>query len=291
MQRNTNRFRPENVGGKVKDYLLEEHIKISAAPPRQQHKNGLVERKYQTIFKMTRNWLTSSLLPSNYWWLAMKWAVEVSNMLPTLHTTTTTPVSPHELFYQQKPDLRTLVPMFAVAYVTQPTISKSHSNAIKCICVGRGSKSNGILFYHPPTKRIFTDGNIAKFDFTLPSGPQFQEKYDGSFTFTSKADLDSILHRPLPFNNEDQVFAIHPTTNYLTPGTIIQAPFDPTTDPFSLKFSDGTLSQNMTDSIQDNDPSTAITETSDQPNNPLLHWIKHDAKVTFTHPSLGPKPK
>ena len=173
------------IGGKVKEYLLQEHIKISAAPPRQQHKNGLVERKYQTILKMTRNWLTSSLLPSNYWWFAMKRAVEVSNLLPTFHTNNTTPISPHELFYQQRPDLRTLVPMFSIAYVTQPTISKFHSNAIKCICVGRCSKSNGILFYHPPTKRVFTDGNIVKYDFTLPSGPQFQEKYDGSFTFTS----------------------------------------------------------------------------------------------------------
>ena len=77
-------FDQKIIGGKVKDYLLNEHIKISAAPPRQQHKNGLVERKYQTILKMTRNWLISSLLPSNYWWFAMKRAVEVSNMLPTL---------------------------------------------------------------------------------------------------------------------------------------------------------------------------------------------------------------
>ena len=57
-------FDQKNIGGKVKEYLLQEHIKISAAPPRQQqHKNGLVERKYQTILKMARNWLTSSLLP------------------------------------------------------------------------------------------------------------------------------------------------------------------------------------------------------------------------------------
>ena len=63
-------FDQQIIGGKVKEYLLKEQIKLSAAPPRHQHKSGLVERKYQTILKMTRNWLTSSLLPSNYWWLA-----------------------------------------------------------------------------------------------------------------------------------------------------------------------------------------------------------------------------
>ena len=47
----------------------------------------------------------------------------------------------------------------------------------------------------------------------------------------------------------------------------------------------------MTDSIQDNDLSKPINETTDQPNNTILPWIRHNAKVTFTHPSLGPKPK
>ena len=93
---------------------------------------------------MTRNLLTSSLLPSNYWWLAMKRAVEVSNMLPTFHMKRANPTTPHELFYGEKPDLRTPVPMFSVAYITQPNLSKYHSNAIKCICVGRCSTSNGL---------------------------------------------------------------------------------------------------------------------------------------------------
>ena len=90
-------FDQKLIGGKVKDYLLQEQMKVSAAPPRQQH-------NYQTILKVNR---TFSLLPSNYWWLAMKRALEVSNLLPTLHTNSPTPITLHELFYKQKPDLRT----------------------------------------------------------------------------------------------------------------------------------------------------------------------------------------
>ena len=181
--------------------------------------------------------------------------------------------------------------MFAVAYVTQPTLSKFHSNAIKCICIGRCSKSNGILFYHPPTKRIFTDGNVVKFDLTLPAGPEFKEQYDGSFTFNSKADLDSILHRPLPFNNSDPIFATNPNTNTISKATIITSPFDPTSDPFTLKFQDGTLSQHIAESINDHDPTAPLVDTSNPTPNPIFPWIQHDAKVTFCHPSLGPNPK
>jgi hypothetical protein len=284
-------FDQKIIKGRVKTFLTEKEIAVTAAPPRQQHKNGLVERKYQTILKMTRNWLTSSLLPSSYWWFAMKRAVEVSNMLPTFHTNTTHPVTPFELFYGSKPDLRNLVPMFSVVYVQQPTLQKFHSNAIKCICVGRCSISNGTLFYHPPTKRTFTDGNIVKYDFTLPAGPQFNQQYDGSFTFTSKADLNSILHRPLPFANNDTVYATHPINANIEKATVIEAPFDPTKNPFTIKFTDGTISEHMADTLQDNDPNAPLQDDTLPQANPILPWIQHDAKVPFSHPTLGPKPK
>ena len=200
----------------------------------------------------------------------MKRAVEVSNMLPTFHMKTANPTTPHELFYGEKPDLRTLVPMFSVAYITQPNLSKYHSNAIKCICVGRCSTSNGLKFYHPPTKRLFTNGNVVKFDLTLPVGPQFNESYDGSFTFTSKADLDSILHRPLPFADSGTVHATHPNTNKTTKAVVINSPFDPTTDPYILKLDDGTLSQHMTEDIIDHDPKAPLEDATPPHVNPIL---------------------
>ena len=86
---------------------------------------------------MTRNWLTSSLLSSKYWWFVIKRAVEVSNILPTFHANNSTSVTPHELIFDAKPEFRTLIPMFSVAYVTQPSLSKFHSNSLQCICVGR----------------------------------------------------------------------------------------------------------------------------------------------------------
>ena len=39
----------------VKRFSLDKEIDIDAAPPRQQHKNGLVERCWQSVVKMARN--------------------------------------------------------------------------------------------------------------------------------------------------------------------------------------------------------------------------------------------
>ena len=284
-------FDPKLIQGGVRSFLTEKGIDVTAAPPRQQHKNGLVERKYQTILKMTRNWLTSALLPSSYWWLAMKRAVEVSNTLPTFHIDTPSPTTPHELFYGEQPDLRALVPMFTPAWVTQPSLSKFHTNSLLCICVGRCPTSNGLLFYHPPTKRTFTEADSIKFDFTFPAGPRFNEKYDGSFTFTSRADLDNILHRPSPFNIDETVFVKHPDNDKYTKASIFHSPFDASAQPFTVRFPDGSLSQHMADDILDHDPDAPLIEPSPAQADPLLPWIKHDAKVTFSHPALGPQHK
>jgi dUTP pyrophosphatase len=55
------------IGGKVRQLLDERQIAIEASPPYRQHQNGLVERYWQTIVSMTRNWLQAALLPSKYW--------------------------------------------------------------------------------------------------------------------------------------------------------------------------------------------------------------------------------
>ena len=103
------------IGGEVEKYLLEEKIRVEASPPYRQHQNGLVERHWQSILSMSRNWLRHSMLPTKYWFFAVKRAVEVANIMPTKHNNTLT--TPFELVYKQKPDYRTLLPMFSVAYI------------------------------------------------------------------------------------------------------------------------------------------------------------------------------
>ena len=65
-------FDKKLIGGKIKQFLREKHIRLEAAPPKRQHQNGLVERKWQSIISMARNWLTAELLPTKYWFFAIK---------------------------------------------------------------------------------------------------------------------------------------------------------------------------------------------------------------------------
>ena len=105
-------FDPKLFAGDVATYLTDKKIEIEAAPPYRQHQNGLVERSWQTIVNMTRNWLTSAQLPSKYWYFGVKRACEVLNILPSKKNGKVT--TPYQLVHGKKVDYRNLFPMFTV---------------------------------------------------------------------------------------------------------------------------------------------------------------------------------
>ena len=152
-------FDPKLIRSKVAEYIEQEmKTELQAAPPKRQHQNGLVERAWQTIVVQTRNWLTSQLLPSEFWYHGVKRAVEVGNILPTSHIKTKI-TTPFEIVYGKKVDYRQLFPMFSCAYIKQETEqggrhkSKFKSQSLKCIIVGKDTKSDGFIFITlPPNK-------------------------------------------------------------------------------------------------------------------------------------------
>ena len=68
-------FDKKLIGSQARAILDEAKIRIEGAPPKRQHQNGLVERAWQSVVIMARNWLKSALLPSKYWYFALKRAV------------------------------------------------------------------------------------------------------------------------------------------------------------------------------------------------------------------------
>ena len=105
------------MAGSLKSYLLEENIKIESSPPYRQHQNGLVERHWQMITCMARNWLTHAMLPTKYWYLAVRRAIEVANIMPIKINNQVN--TPYEAVYNKKSDYRSLIPMIAIAYIKQ----------------------------------------------------------------------------------------------------------------------------------------------------------------------------
>ena len=146
---------------------------IEAAPPNKQNQNGLAESNWKSVLYMARAWLTSNLLSSKCWWWALKRATEISNYFPIKINNQLT--TPFELTYGIKPDLRNLLLLFSVAYLSRyrdGNISRKnvHSHSMRAILVGRDPTSNACLFYHPGTKRTLTSDDFT-IDDSLPSGP------------------------------------------------------------------------------------------------------------------------
>ena len=164
-------FDKKLIGSDSKDLLLNEKIRIESAPPKRQHQNGLVERAWQSAVIMSRNWLRSSLLPSKFWYFALRRATEISNISPVkLQNEITTPFT---AVYGEKVDYMQLFPMFAVSYIKQPNeVGGGHKNkwasqSLKTICVGICQDSDGLLFYHPQSKSIISCADNYHFDIFL----------------------------------------------------------------------------------------------------------------------------
>ena len=229
-------FDPKLIQGQVSEFLLGQNIHILAAPPERQHQNGLVERNWQTVVDMARNWIRSNLLPATFWWFAIKRAVEIQNILPVkLQTQITTP---HELSTGQRVDYRCLFPLFATSYVrtsagTPGRRNKWQSKTLKCIVVGKCDKSDGLLFYHPPSKQMITAANGYRFDTTHPSGPDFKLPYDQTFTFHTKGSLDYI-HRPPTHEENDIVYASTDNGNTFQQARVLDTPINEEENPTRL---------------------------------------------------------
>jgi hypothetical protein len=104
------------IGGISREYLNSMLIHVNAAPSHYQDKNGLVERHWQTMVSMARNWLASAELPSSFWFFAVCCAAEVCNYFPYLledGSVTTL----FELVHHKKPDLGVLFKLFSLAAV------------------------------------------------------------------------------------------------------------------------------------------------------------------------------
>ena len=274
------------IRGKVKDLFTKAGIKVEASPPYRQHQNGLVERHWQTIIAMTRNWLTSAQLPSKYWYFAVKRACEVLNMMPIIINNKLT--TPFEEMYNEKVDYRNLFPMFSIAYIKQMRAeghnkSKWKSQTLKCIAVGKCNDSDSILFYHPPSKQTLSCSNGYTFDTFTPTNTHFNEKFDANFTFNTQSDLDTI-HQP-PAHDQNQVMYFKNEGGQYTKCKIIEQPYDEAAETYYIvkDMASSDIIQKEASELLPADPTSTINISS---NDTITNipWIHNNSKVTIILP-------
>ena len=122
------------------------------------NQNRLLKIKCRYVMTMFRDWLTSNYLPRKFWYFALKMAAQVSNYMPILLENGQW-TTPHEQKYGTKPDWRNIVPMYSLGYIRRnrdgnKQRATSDSQSIMGICVRNDTKSDGLLFYLPTSKRI-----------------------------------------------------------------------------------------------------------------------------------------
>ena len=283
-------FDKKIIGSAARDYLDEQNIPIQSAPPKRQHQNGLVERAWQSVVIMSRNWLKSALLPSKYWYYAVKRAVEISNISPIKLKDNIT--SPHEEVYKEKVDFRQLFPMFNTAYIKQETNRGKHKNkwksqSLKVICVGSCPNSDGLLFYHPESKTTISCADNYKFDTYLPAGPQFGETYDGRLKLTTKSSLQNI--HTAPSHEKHATVYFKESDDKYTPCKILTVPYDEEDDPYVIQtLHSGAIHHATNEELFENDPNKLPTDTS---LNQMYPWLTNDSKITIALPDFQNKHK
>ena len=259
---------------------------IEATPPNKQNQNGLAESNWKSILQMARAWLSSHLLPSKFWWYALKRATEISNYIPIKINNKIT--TPFELTYGIKPDLRFLLPMFSVAYLSRHrdgniTRKNTHSHSIRAILVGRDPSSTSFLFYHPGTQKTLTSDTFT-IDETLPSGPAFRLEYDGGLYFNRYTDFNDKIRPPL-FIPEQTVFI----TSHNPPlkATILTVPTSPIDRVYTVTLDDGSIQQLFENELSHTDPNIDIS-TNNPPTTFFPTWINSNiTKATLYLPNMS----
>ena len=277
------------IGEHVDTFFKGETL-VSGAPSGRQSQNGLSEINWRYVCDIARNYLTENLLPSEFWFFALKYAVQVSNYLP-IKTNSNTLTTPYHLEYGALPDYRKLLPLFSVAYVknydSAPT-STLDSQTVPCILVGNDHKSDGRLFYNPHTKQLIGSSDY-RLDTAHPSGPVFGMVYDGGLQF--QLYTPTAVDTPPAFRPGQQVYLPpdHPTFPSVQ-ATVLAIPLSSSSGyTIQLSASKDIIEVEASD-ILPHDPSSA--NPGPEPNPILtLPWLQHKAKCTLYLPEQMTKPK
>ena len=266
------------IGTNIDD-IMEPHTQVLGAPGGRQNQNGLSEANWRYICNIARNYLVEHLLPSEFWFFAISYAVQVSNYIP-IRTKDKQLTTPHYLAYRQHPDYRKLIPLFSSAYVKVYESAEGNtfqSQTVKAILVGNDEKSDGRIFYNPATKKILGSSDY-RLNISGPSGPMFNLKYEQPTTYTLYND-DEVESETPAF---DIGQTVHTAPTYLQhplrKATVIDIPFK-RGEMYKLQLSEtGSIINALPHDILPYDPSSLTDDSG-----PSLHhqWFKHKAKCTL----------
>ena len=275
-------FDPKLLSKSITEWYNTNNGILLAAPPEQQHQNGLVERTWQTLSKMARSFITDKQMPKSFWFWAIKHASRIHNIFPVKYKNKYT--TPHELVFKKRPDYRQLFRLFSTAYFSHTkdntksrTNTQAHSMA--GIAVGWSDVANGLLIYNPITKELYTT-SIYKIDEHQQTQSYFNLPYDGGmFSGLYSKDMKHTSPENYPIGTAVKI----PSNTGSQHGYVLAVPTASTssqidTDPlYTIKYLTG-----GTTTVPASAMDSYINRSPDPVQITLPSWLRHDSKVRYT---------
>jgi hypothetical protein len=237
-------------GTAISEYLIDNDSKAVAAPAKRQSSNGLVELHWKVMVHMARAYLTKKKMPRAFWFYAVTHAARMMNAIPVSYQGQL--ASPFLLVHGVGHNERTWVPLFSLCFFHHERdgdVSRSHHQAhtMDGIVIGRSPTSNALLVYNPRNKKYYEPNDYRIDPYRLPGSAYPTLKYDGGLFVNLLRDDNPHFEEKYPPGT--RVERVHPVSNMLCSGTVMDIPFplssslssDDSTDlPYTILFDDGT---------------------------------------------------
>ena len=143
--------------------------------------NGVAERLNRTLLERTRALLIQNSLPKFLWPEAITYAVYLKNRSPT--RALKQPITPHEAFWNKKPNVSQLQEFGTNCWVLQQgqKPSKLDAKSRSYQFVGISEDSRAWRYYVPQSRKVLTSRNII-FETQSNENPDEYVPIEGSYT-------------------------------------------------------------------------------------------------------------
>ena len=149
----------EYISEEFAEYCKSRGILQEVTVPYTPQQNGVAERMNRTIIDTVRSMLHHGNLPLSFWAEALSTANYIRNRSPTSCLKEKTP---HECWYDEKPDVSHLKVFGCNAFVHVPDQKRSNldKKSMHCVFVGYPFDCKGYKLYNPETKQMIRSRDV-----------------------------------------------------------------------------------------------------------------------------------
>ena len=193
--------------------------------------NGVVERKHQHILNVARSLMFQSHLPIIFWSFAVRYVVQLINILPSKVLAY---FSPSQLLHNVKPDITYLRVFGSLCYAStlQAHRTKFQPRARKCVLLGFKTGVKGYLLLDFNSREIFLSRNVVFYENIFPFLTSDKHSPIDTQNLNSLDFVTKIISSPSPLFSEatDQ-----PSLPPTSPPSIVPDPVSFSSQPVSVE--------------------------------------------------------